>query len=447
MSNNIYIEKQISKFNKKIFVGSDKSISIRTILLASQAVGISKITNLLESEDVLNTLKTVEKLGIVYKKEGYTCSIEGFGLNGFNTQKKITVNAGNSGTLARLILGLLVKSKKRVKLIGDKSLSKRDFSRVINPLRKFGVNIKSRKNMLPIEILGSKFLRPITYNENIGSAQVKSCMILAALNTPGISIFNARASRNHTELMLKFLKYPIKIKKKREYEIISVKGLSQFKGFNYTVPGDISSASFFIVLTLLSKKSKIVIQNVNVNESRIGIINILNKMGADIKLVRKKIYKGEKIANIHVKSKDNLKAINCPPKLNSSAIDEFLIIFLVAAKSKGISKFKNLGEMNKKESKRLDLGIKFLRSIGIKVERFKDNINIHGNPKLVLSKNFEMKNFLKDHRIFFLSCITALTLGGKWKITDKDSINTSFPDFLKILKKIGAEIHWKEEKT
>ena len=441
MSNNIYIEKQISKFNKKIFVGSDKSISIRTILLASQAVGISKITNLLESEDVLNTLKTVEKLGIVYKKEGYTCSIEGFGLNGFNTQKKITVNAGNSGTLARLILGLLVKSKKRVKLIGDKSLSKRDFSRVINPLRKFGVNIKSKKNMLPIEILGSKFLRPITYNENIGSAQVKSCMILAALNTPGISIFNTRASRNHTELMLKFLKYPIKIKKKREYEIISVKGLSQFKGFNYTVPGDISSASFFIVLTLLSKKSKIVIQNVNVNESRIGIINILNKMGADIKLVRKKIYKGEKIANIHVKSKDNLKAINCPPKLNSSAIDEFLIIFLVAAKSKGISKFKNLGEMNKKESKRLDLGIKFLKLIGIKVNRYGDNINIYGKPNLELSKNFEMKNFLKDHRIFFLSCITALTLGGKWKINDKDSINSSFPNFLKILKTLGAKIN------
>ena len=134
--------------------------------------------------------------------------------------------------------------------------------------------------------------------------------------------------------MLKFLKYPIKIKKKMGNELISIKGLSQFKGFNYEVPGDISSASFFIVLTLLSKKSKIVIKNVNVNESRIGIINILNKMGANIKLERKKIYNGEKIANIHVKSKDNLKAINCPPKLNSSAIDEFLIIFLVAAKSK-----------------------------------------------------------------------------------------------------------------
>ncbi|MBD1145304.1 3-phosphoshikimate 1-carboxyvinyltransferase [Pelagibacterales bacterium SAG-MED34] len=441
MSNYILIEKQISKFNKKIFVSSDKSISIRTVLLASQAVGVSKISNLLESEDVLNTLKTIKKLGINYRKKANTYIIEGFGLNGFDTQNKVTIDAGNSGTLARLILGLLVKSKKKVKLIGDKSLSKRDFSRVINPLRKFGANIKSKKNHLPIEILGSEFLRPITYDENIGSAQVKSCMILAALNTPGVSVFNTRASRNHTELMLKFLKYPLKIKKKGGNELIKIQGLSQFKGFNYKVPGDISSASFFIVLTLLSKKSEIEIKNVNVNSSRVGIINILNKMGANIKLKGKKTYKGEKIANIHVKGKENLKAINCPAKLNSSAIDEFLIIFLVAAKSKGISKFKDLGEMNKKESKRLDLGVKFLRSIGIKVDRFKDNVNIHGNPDLILSKKFEMKNFLKDHRIFFLACITALTLGGKWKITDKDSINTSFPNFIKILKKIGAQIH------
>ena len=127
--------------------------------------------------------------------------------------------------------------------------------------------------------------------------------------------------------------------------------------------------------------------------------------------------------------------------LNSSAIDEFLIIFLVAAKAKGISKFKDLGEMNKKESKRLDLAIKFLKLIGVKVERYKDDISIHGNTNLSLSKKFEMKNFLKDHRIFFLCCITALTLGGRWKINDKDSINTSFPDFLKTLRMIGAKIN------
>ena len=164
-------------------------------------------------------------------------------------------------------------------------------------------------------------------------------------------------------------------------------------------------------------------------------------MGANIKLKERKIYKGEKIANIHVKSKNTLNGINCSSKLNSSAIDEFLIIFLVAAKSNGISRFRDLGEMNKKESKRLDLGVKFLKSIGIRVDRFKNNINIYGNPKLILSKKFEVKNFLKDHRIFFLSCITALTLGGKWKINDKDSINTSFPSFLNILKNIGAKIH------
>ncbi len=337
-------------------------------------------------------------------------------------------------------MGLLVKSKNKVKLIGDKSLSKRDFSRVIKPLKNFGVNIKSKNNSLPIEITGSDFLRPITYNETIGSAQVKSCIILSALNTPGTTVIKSKFSRNHTELMLKFLKYPISVKKKK-LDIIFIKGLKQFRAFKYNVPGDISSAAFFIVLTLLSNKSQIIIENVNINKSRIGIITILNKMGGEIKLKRKKIYNGEEIADIYVKSKTKLKSINCQSKLNSSAIDEFLIIFLVAAKAKGISKFKKLGEMNKKESKRLDLGIKFLRLIGIKVERFKNDINIHGNPDLNLTENYEIKNFLKDHRIFFLSCIAALTLGGKWKINDKKSANTSFPKFLNILKIIGAKIN------
>ena len=441
MPNHIFIKSKIKSFKTEIKVGSDKSISIRSILLASQAVGISKISNLLESEDVLNTLKTIKKLGINYKKRGNNYYIEGYGLNGFNIKKNITINAGNSGTLARLILGLLVKIKYKIKLIGDKSLSKRDFTRVIKPLRLFGVSVKSKSNSLPIEIMGNDFLRPIIYNENIGSAQVKSCIILSALNTPGTTIINSKRSRNHTELMLKYLKYPIKIQKKKHNDKIIVQGLDQFKSFDYNVPGDISSAAFFIVLTLLSKKSQIKIKNVNINQSRLGIIKILNKMGADIKLNNKRLYNGEEIADIQLKSQKNLNSINCPPELNSSAIDEFLIIFLVAAKAKGISKFKNLGEMNKKESKRLDLGVKFLRLIGIRVDRLENDINIHGNPNLLLSKKFEMKNYLKDHRIFFLACITALTLGGKWKINDKKSANTSFPDFLKILKKIGAEIN------
>ncbi len=440
MSDHILIERKIKNFKKIIRVASDKSISIRSLLLASQAVGTSEISNLLESEDVLNTIKVIRKLGISCKKRGGIYYIYGFGLNGFNIKKNITINAGNSGTLARLILGLLVRSNYKIKLIGDKSLSKRDFSRVIKPLKLFGVNIKSNNNLLPIEIIGTNFLRPIEYKENIGSAQVKSCIILCALNTPGVTIINSKKSRNHTELMLKFLNYPIKVKKKMNLEKIFVQGLNQFKAFNYDIPGDISSASFFIVLTLLSKNSEIIIENVNINQSRIGIIKILNNMGAGIKFKKKKFYNGEKIANICVKSAKQLKSVNCPSKLNSSAIDEFLIIFLAAAKAKGVSRFKDLGEMNKKESKRLDLGVNFLKMIGIKVKRTENDINIYGNPELELSDNFEIKNFLKDHRIFFLSCIAALTLGGKWKINDKMSANTSFPKFLPILKKIGAKI-------
>ena len=164
-------------------------------------------------------------------------------------------------------------------------------------------------------------------------------------------------------------------------------------------------------------------------------------MGAKIKLKNKKKYNGENIADIYIKSTKKLMAVNCPPKLNSSAIDEFLIIFLAAAKAKGISKFKNLGEMNKKESKRLDLAVKFLKLIGIRVERNQDNINIYGNPSLTLKGNYEVKNFLKDHRIFFLSCIAALSLGGRWKIYDKDSIKSSFPNFIKMLKQLGARIN------
>ena len=441
MSNYILINSKIETFKKKMNVVSDKSISIRSILLASQAVGVSKISNLLESEDVINALKTIKKLGIGYQKKNNIYHIQGYGLNGFDFKKKVTINAGNSGTLARLILGLLVKAKYMVKIIGDKSLSKRDFSRVIKPLELFGVNFKSNNNKLPIEILGTEYLRPINYLENIGSAQVKSCIILASLNTPGTTIINAKTSRNHTELMLKFLNYPLKIKKKKHYEKISIKGLNQIKAFNYNIPGDISSASFFIVLALLTHKAKIIIENVNINKSRIGIIKILNKMGANIKFKKRRYYNGEEVANIHVENKKNLNAVNCPKELNSSAIDEFLIIFLVASKSKGISRFKDLGEMNKKESKRLDLAVKFLRLIGVKVDRIKNNISIYGNPNLVLAGKYEIKNFLKDHRVFFLSCITALTLGGNWKIHDKDAINTSFPNFLESLKDMGAKIN------
>ena len=206
------------------------------------------------------------------------------------------------------------------------------------------------------------------------------------------------------------------------------------------MPGDISSCSFLLVLTLLSKKSEITIKNVNVNRTRIGIIKILNMMKAKIIFKNKKIYRGEEIADIFVKSKNKLVGVNCPESLNSSAIDEFLVIFLVAAKAKGVSTFRNLGELNKKESPRLNIALDFLKMIGIKFLINKDNIKIFGNPNIKLSNKYTVKNFRKDHRIFMMSCIAALTFGGKWIIHDKNSINTSFPNFLKKIRMLGGEI-------
>jgi len=187
----------------------------------------------------------------------------------------------------------------------------------------------------------------------------------------------------------------------------------------------------------LADSSKLLIKDVNINSSRIGVITILKKMGAKISLTNKKNYRGEVISDILIKSSKNLKAINCPPELNSSAIDEFLIIFLMAAKAKGISYFKDISELNQKESPRLNWGSKILNMMGIKTELTKDSIKIHGQPNFEVKKLITIKNYLKDHRVFMMSTIAALTCGGRWKIHDKDSINTSFPSFLKIIKKIS----------
>ncbi len=409
--------------------------------MASQAIGKSRISNLLESEDVLNSLKAIKKLGINYTKLDNQYIIDGYGLGGYKIKKDTIINAGNSGTLARLLLGLLVDINKEVTIIGDSSLSKRDFSRVTNPLKLFGANIKSKNNLLPVKILGSNFLRPIKYYEKLGSAQCKTAVMLAALKSPGKTIIFAKKSRNHSEILFRNLKIPTKIKKFKKNDYIEILGQKNFKSFSYKIPGDISSSAFFIVLTLLSKNSQIVIKNININDTRIGIVKILNKMNAKIRFINIKNYKGEKISDIKVKSCKNIQPIKCPDYLNSSAIDEFMLIFLVAAKASGISTFKNLGELNKKESPRLDLSVEFLKKVGIKVLRQKDNIKIYGKPDLFLKGKYKMKNFMKDHRIFMMSCIAALSFGGKWTIEDKDSIKTSFPKFLHILKKLGAKIN------
>ncbi len=433
---NLKINKTIKTYNKSIHIEGDKSLSIRWALLASQASGKSRCINILKSEDVLNTLKCLVKLGVKVKLSNNNCEINGLGLNGYQYKKKIILNAGNSGTLARLILGFLIHSKNKVKIIGDRSLSKRDFYRVTTPLRKFGAKFKTNSGKLPITIQGTNFSKPIKYFENKGSAQCKSAVMLAALNTNGQTVIKAKKSRNHSELLFKNLKLPIKIYKKKNFDIIKITGKKKISPLNYKIPSDISSTAFFIVLTILSKDSRLKIKNVNINPSRIGIIKILKLMGAKIYLKNIKTYKGEKVADIFIKYTKKLKAIKCPSYLNSSAIDEFLIIFLAAAKANGISYFKNLSELNQKESPRLKWGSKILNLLGIKTIVNKSSIKIFGNPNLKVNKKIIIKNYLKDHRVCMTSVIAAYIFGGQWTIYDADSIKTSFPSFLKTIKKL-----------
>ena len=437
MSESIIIKKKIRDFSKTITVSGDKSISIRWVLLSSLADGVSTAKNLLISEDVKAALGAIKQLGIKSKIEKDSCKIYGKGINGYKFKKNIVINSENSGTLGRLILGLLIKTPFPIKLIGDKSLSRRDFKRISDPLSKFGAKFNlNKKKYLPLKILGSPKLKAIKYFETKGSAQCKSSVLFGGMKAEGTTFIKAKKSRNHTELMLKYLNLPITIKNKKYHDEIKIKKVKNLKVLNYNIPADISSSAFFIVLTALSNNSELIIRNVNINSSRLGIIHILRRMGVKIFFIKIKKYKGEKIADIKVKSPKSLKSINCPTKLNSGAIDEFLIIFLVAAKAKGVSYFKDLEELNHKESPRLKWGSKILNVMGVKNIVTKDSIKIFGDPDLNINKKITIKNYFQDHRVFMASVIAALSFGGIWRIHDKHSIKTSFPNFLKIINEI-----------
>ena len=270
----IVIRKRVSHFNKVITVSGDKSLSIRWVLFSSLANGVSKAKNLLISQDVLASIKAVKKLGIKVKLKKGICEIKGNGIDGYKYKKNLTIDAQNSGTLGRLILGILINTPYPIKLIGDKSLSKRDFKRITDPLSKFGpkFHLTNNKN-LPLTIYGSDKLKPIFYNEKKGSAQCKSAVILGGMRVEGNTKIKAKKSRNHTELLSKYLKLPIEVLNKKKHDLIKIKKIKNIKPINYKIPSDISSSAFFIVLTVLSKNSKLLIKNVNINPSRTGIIS------------------------------------------------------------------------------------------------------------------------------------------------------------------------------
>ena len=342
----VLIKDKINRFNKTLYVPADKSLSLRAIIFASQCIGISKIKNLLESEDVLNCIKALKTLGVKIKKIKNNYLVFGNGLNSFRTNKKITkIFVGNSGTTARLLSGLLSTHPGKFYLYGDKSMNKRDMSRIINPLEKIGCFFyPSKKNKLPLVLEGTSMPLAQRHVENKGSAQVKSSILLASLTTPGVTtIEEKKISRNHTEIFLKKIKADIKINKLKKGNLISLRGQKNLYSFNYTVSSDPSSAAFLIALTLLTPNSQLRIKKVNCNSTRTGFIKVLKeKMKAKIKiknLIRKS---GEEpVGDILIKS-SSLKAINCPKVLVPTIIDEFPILFILSAMTKGTSKFSDV---------------------------------------------------------------------------------------------------------
>ena len=435
----VFINSKINKFNKIISVESDKSISHRSLLIASQCIGPSKISNILESGDVKNTISCLQKLGvkIVKKKKNYI--VHGNGLGSFKKPKRNTLYAGNSGTLARMLLSLLATQPNlKVKLVGDHSLNKRDMKRVIEPLTKIGCNFYPKnKNSLPLTIEGTEIPLAQKHFETIGSAQVKSAILFAALNTPGVTNLEVnKVSRNHTENLLFKIKADIKIKKIKKGHIISLRGKKNLFCFNLKIPGDPSSAAPFIILTLLTPHSKLIIKNINCNPTRIGFINILKKMNANIKIKNLNIKSGESVGDIVVKS-SSLKSINCPINLVPSAIDEFPLLFITSSVIKGTSTFNGIGELRNKESDRIKSIEKGLNKIGIKTKSTKSSLKIFGNPNLKIKKILKISP-QEDHRVAMSFFCLGQLVNGKVQINNFETVNTSFPKFLHTVKKIGG---------
>tara|TARA_Y100000590_G_scaffold469695_1_gene659134 strand:- start:137 stop:1480 length:1344 start_codon:yes stop_codon:yes gene_type:complete len=441
----VIINNKIKKFNKTIRVESDKSISHRALLIASQCIGPSYLKGVLESEDVKNTINCLKKLGVKILKKNNRYIVFGNGLGSFQKPRNNYLYVGNAGTLARMLIALLAtQSDFKVKITGDESLNTRDMKRIIEPLSKIGCSFYPKnKTTLPLIIEGTDMPIAQTHNEIIGSAQVKSAILLAGLNTPGkTTIIEKKISRNHTENLLGSIKANIKVKKIKKGNLISLIGQKNLDGFKLEIPGDPSSAAPFIVLTLLTHGSKLLIKNINCNPSRIGFIKILKKMNANIKIKNLKKYSGEYVGDIYVKN-SNLKKINCPKELVPFSIDEFPLLFVVASITKGITKFSGISELRHKESdriKNMEIG---LNQIGIKTKSTYDTLKIYGNPNIKINKTLRIFS-KKDHRIAMSFFCLGKLIQGKTEIKNFETVNSSFSKFLLIMKKIGAKYEIKK---
>lgn len=443
----LYVSELIKPYNKIIRVDSDKSISIRSFLIGAVSHNISKINNVLESEDVLSCIDCLRKLGVkINKIKTRQYLVHGKGLGSLYAKKKTILDCGNSGTTARLLVGLLSTNPDiEVKIRGDHSLNKRNMGKLINLLSEFGANfLPKNKNNFPLTLISSDMPIGIKYKSGV-SAQLKSAAMLAGLNANGItSIIEEKQSRNHTENMLLQNPNILKIKKdKQKKNHIKILGKNFLKPLNINVGGDPSSAAFFTALTLLRPQTKLKIKRVGLNPRRIGFYNLLKKHGAKIKFMNVKRINHEEIGDVEIQS-SKLKSINANSNYYVSATDEYPVLFVIAALTKGVSVFKGIKDLANKESNRIEEMKKIFKQVGVNCRSTKNEMKIFGQANIKKTKTTIKVPNLGDHRICMSAVILSLATGIKAEIKNFETVRTSSPSFLQIIKLLGGKFEIKK---
>ncbi len=437
---NLTLNKKILPYKKVIKVDSDKSISIRSFLIGSISHDISKVKNVLESQDVFSTINCLKKLGVkIKRKKAQSYLIFGKGLGSLTARKNLELNFGNSGTLARLLIGILSTTPNiSVKIKGDASLNKRSMENLIFLMSKFGASfLPKHKYHFPLRLVSTNLPIGIKFNSGV-SAQIKSAVIFAGLNSNGNSkIIEQEKNRDHTENMLKKNKRAIKIKNAKK-NVIKVFGKKYLDPININVPGDPSSAAFFSALTLLSEKSSIKIKDVCLNVRRTGFYHLLNNSGAKIKFIKIKKINGELRGDIIVKS-CKLRSINADKSYYVNSTDEYPILFVVAALINGTSTFRGIKDLANKESNRILEMQKILSQIGIKSISTNNSVKIYGKGMINAHKKKIFVPSIGDHRICMSAFVLGLLTGANTVIKNFETVFTSSPSFLKIMKTLGAK--------
>jgi 3-phosphoshikimate 1-carboxyvinyltransferase len=425
----------------EITVAGDKSISHRSLIFAALAYGKSKITGLLEGEDVLKTAGALRLMGVeITKHNDGVWEVNGCGVSGLQEPSDV-LDMGNSGTSSRLMAGLVASYNFTSFFTGDASLRKRPMGRVFEPIREIGAKVVARQNnLMPFAIIGAKDAMPIEYKMKVASAQVKSCILLAALNIRGLTtIIEPEKCRDHSEIMMRYLGLKITSENYGDNGTkISYQGMQEFDAKDFVVPGDISSAAFLIVAALVVEGSHITIKNVGVNALRDGIIKTLQEMGGNIALINQRLVGGEMVADIVVES-SKLKAVNVPASRAPSMIDEYPILAIAAAHAQGITKMSGLSELKVKESNRLLMIAQNLEKCGVTLKIGQENgddfLEVQGG--IAQPKGRVQIATSMDHRIAMSFLVMGLSLENGVQIDDGSMIATSFPTFTNIFENFG----------